>query len=40
MTESLIAIALLSPVVIKVTQEFFASNGATEELGSSKSPAE
>ena len=37
---NLIAIALLSPVVIKVTQEFFASNGATEELGSSKSPAE
>jgi AGCS family alanine or glycine:cation symporter len=37
---NLIAIALLSPVVVKVTQEFFASNGATEEPGSSKSPAE
>ncbi|WP_412562222.1 alanine/glycine:cation symporter family protein [Thalassobius sp. MITS945101] len=37
---NLIAIALLSPVVIKVTQEFFASGGATEEPGSDKSPAE
>jgi AGCS family alanine or glycine:cation symporter len=37
---NLIAIALLSPVVIKVTKEFFESNGATEEPGSSKSPAE
>ncbi len=37
---NLIAIALLSPVVVKVTQEFFASNGATEEPESSKSPAE
>ena len=37
---NLIAIALLSPVVIKVTQEFFASGGAIEEPGSDKSPAE
>ena len=28
-----IAIALLSPVVFKITKEFFASGGATEELG-------
>lgn len=37
---NLIAIALLSPVVIKVTHEFFASGGATEEPDSDKSPAE
>ncbi|CRL16573.1 alanine/glycine:cation symporter family protein [Phaeobacter italicus] len=28
---NLIALALLSPVVFKITKEFFASNGATEE---------
>lgn len=28
---NLIALALLSPVVFKVTKEFFASNGQTEE---------
>ena len=30
---NLIALALLSPVVFKVTKEFFASNGQTEEKG-------
>lgn len=30
---NLIAIALLSPVVFKITKEFFASGGATEEPG-------
>ena len=28
---NLIALALLSPIVFKLTKEFFASNGATEE---------
>ncbi len=35
---NLIALALLSPVVFKVTKEFFASNGQTEEPGGN--PAE
>jgi AGCS family alanine or glycine:cation symporter len=32
---NLIALALLSPVVFKITKEFFASNGATEETAKS-----
>ncbi|NKX40055.1 sodium:alanine symporter family protein [Rhodobacteraceae bacterium R_SAG2] len=34
-TPNLIALALLSPVVFKITKEFFASNGATEETAKS-----
>ena len=30
---NLIALALLSPVVFKVTKEFFATNGQSEEPG-------
>ena len=33
---NLIALALLSPIVFKLTKEFFASGGATEEAGSSQ----
>jgi AGCS family alanine or glycine:cation symporter len=32
---NLIALALLSPIVFKLTKEFFASNGQSEEAGSS-----